>query len=323
MAEPLIVNGVRCHGGFADDGSYVSPRTLGRWPAINQWQTNHRETFQTEIVEAPLSQWPAHFPSVEQSKHLLRNGVTTPTASVLTRIGTVEGFGGLIREVGVADLQSHFADGIDGTSLQHLDAGLFETHARDEVGHGDEAGHKEMWFAARDIAFDRAFGEDEVAGMLKRMGFGTAAAAAQPVALCPEIDGRLEGMLRFMISLMFIEVSAFHAFAWAEDLLSDNALVAGEGLAAQIVSYIRADETPHVAYLQTALTEVRDRIMRTVDGGTIQGATLVERMWTAALADSLGARREALRENTMQEIEFALVGRKDAADVLAEFHAIG
>ena len=322
IAEPLIVNGVRCHGGFGGDGEYVSPRTLARWPAIAQWQAQHRALFNTEIVEAPLSQWPTQFPSVEQSKHLLRHGVSAPTASMLTRIGTVEGFGGLIREVGIGDLQRHFADDLDGTALQHLETGLFETHARDEVGFGGEAGHKEMWFAARDIAFDHVFTEAEVSAMLQRMGFGNAVPAAPPVALCPEIDGRLESMLRFMIGLMFIEVSAFHTFAWAEELLRDDALVAGNGAAAKLVSYIRADETPHVAYLQTALTEVRDRSMHTVSGATIDGSIVIERIWKAALADSLGPRREQLRQHTMHEIEHALDGRTDGGDVIAEFHTI-
>jgi hypothetical protein len=33
-SEPLIANGVRCHGGFLPDGSYRSPRTIHRTPAI-------------------------------------------------------------------------------------------------------------------------------------------------------------------------------------------------------------------------------------------------------------------------------------------------
>jgi hypothetical protein len=31
--QPLLIDGVRCHGGFID-GRYVSPRTLWRAPAI-------------------------------------------------------------------------------------------------------------------------------------------------------------------------------------------------------------------------------------------------------------------------------------------------
>ena len=30
VTEPLIAGGVRCHGGFTDDGTYVSPRTKFR-----------------------------------------------------------------------------------------------------------------------------------------------------------------------------------------------------------------------------------------------------------------------------------------------------
>ncbi len=37
VVEPLIAGGVRCHGGFDDDGRYVSPRTRFRLPAISAW----------------------------------------------------------------------------------------------------------------------------------------------------------------------------------------------------------------------------------------------------------------------------------------------
>ena len=50
-----------------------------------------------------------------------------------------------------------------------------------------------------------------------------------------------------MIGLLLIEISAFHGFTWAEGVLSDTDLIAGDGEAARIISYIRADETPHVA----------------------------------------------------------------------------
>ena len=37
-AEPLFAGGIRCHGGFDDDGRYVSPRTVHRVPAIEAWE---------------------------------------------------------------------------------------------------------------------------------------------------------------------------------------------------------------------------------------------------------------------------------------------
>ncbi len=333
VAAPLFADGRRCHGGFNDDGDYVSPRTLGRWPAIRNWQEQHAEHFETAIVDAPLAQWPEPYPNVSQSKYLLSQGVFAPTAALLTRIGTVEGFGGLIREVGIGDLQPHFVDPIEHTALSHLERGLFETHARDEVGFAAEAGHKEMWFAARDIAFEHAYSADDVNAMLRRLGFATAgsdaashqaqtAAPPQPERICTEIDGGLEAMLRFMIALMFIEVSAFHVFAWAAEVLSDSNLVAGDGEAARLVSYIRSDETPHVAYLQTALTEVRDRTLRTCSGGAIPGSEIIQRMWDAALAESLGPRQRTLQAANLGEVEFALAANPRRDAILEHFHAL-
>ena len=39
-----------------------------------------------------------------------------------------------------------------------------------------------------------------------------------------------------MIRVLFIEISAFHTFAWAEEWMSDTELVAGDGEAARLVS---------------------------------------------------------------------------------------
>ena len=74
-----------------------------------------------------------------------------------------------------------------------------------------------------------------------------------------DVDFDLESLIARMVRLLLIEISAFHTFAWAEELLADPDLVAGDGEGARLVSYIRADETPHVDYLRTALSELRDR----------------------------------------------------------------
>jgi hypothetical protein len=130
VAEPLVAGGVRCHGGFAADGTYVSPRTKYRVPATKAWQQSHREVFGGEILDAPLELWPEVFPNVAQTKYLLREGVPEPTISALTRIGTVEGFGSLIRAVNVDNMQRYFAESIAGTAVAHLQSGLFEAHGK-------------------------------------------------------------------------------------------------------------------------------------------------------------------------------------------------
>jgi hypothetical protein len=327
LAEPLIAGGLRCHGGFDADGAYVSPRTRFRAPAIRGWQQHHTETFGAEILDAPLEQWPEPYPNVAQSKYLLREGVRLPTITTLTRVGTVEGFGGLIRGWGCGDVQPNVVESIDGTALAHLQSGLFEAHARDETGYGDEIGHKEMWFVARDVAFETPCSPAEIHAMLQRAGFGSAAGGTPPpqATLEPvfaDLDQRFEAMLRRMIGLLFIEVSAFHVLAWAAEVLGDEALVAGDGEAAKLVAYIRADETPHVEYLRTALTELRDRTLVGTNGKTYAGHDVIGTLWDRALAESLGPNRANQRRSTLAEIDFALMGNKRRDTILDEFHAL-
>lgn len=322
ITAPLIVAGRRCHGGFDRDGRYVSPRSKVRTPAIAAWQEAHQAAGGT-LLEAPIDEWPEPYPNIAQTRWLLAHDVREPVITVLTRVGTVEGFGGLIREVLVPDIERHFADSIAGTATAHLGHGLFEAHARDEAGHGADAGHNEMWFAARDLAFG-APSDDEITRILQTMGITPGAAPARGPALppmFPELDPPFESMVRFMIALLFIEVSAFHVFAWAEDILGDADLVGSNGDAAAIVRCIRADETPHVEYLRTAISEMRDRTLVGPSGTTLAGAHAIDTWWETAKAASLGPRRELARASTLAEVERAVRGRREADDILAGFHA--
>jgi hypothetical protein len=332
VVEPLVAGGVRCHGGFDANGEYVSPRTRNRVPAIEAWQQSHREQFGSEILDAPLELWPEVFPNVAQSKYLIREGVREPTISALTRIGTVEGFGSMIRAVKVDQLQSHFDESIAGTAIAHLQGGLFEAHARDEAGWEDEGGHKQMWFAARDVAFEHPVSDDMTQMMLERMGIVVPGGKpptpeevrrnAEAMRRFPDLDLSLEMMIRRMVGLLFIEVSAFHTFAWAEEVLSDRDLVAGDGEAAALVSYVRADETPHVEYLRTALTEMRDRTFVGESGRRIAGTEVVGLLWDSALEQSLGVNRQNFVQTATKEVEHALAGNPRRAEVLEGFHAL-
>jgi hypothetical protein len=125
-----------------------------------------------------------------------------------------------------------------------------------------------------------------------------------------------------MIRVLLIEISAFHTFAWAEDWLSDPDLVAGEGEAARLVSYIRADETPHVGYLATAITEMRDRTWIGEGGERHTGTDMVGRLWDAHLEASLGAGRVETRKAIQAEVDHWCSKRKDGAAVLEGFHAL-
>ena len=126
-----------------------------------------------------------------------------------------------------------------------------------------------------------------------------------------------------MVRVLFIEISAFHTFAWAEAWLSDDELVAGDGEPARLVSYIRADETPHVDYLRTALSEMRDRTWVGDGGRHHSGRDMIARIWEPLLHHSLGPVRDQGRAATLSEVEYWCARRRDGADILAEFHALG
>ena len=128
--EPLIANGVRCHGGFDEDGQYRSPRTRFRTPAIAAWQ-RQLENQGHDLLQISPDLIPPTHPSVAQAKLLLTNGAREPIVRALTIISIVEGFGAMIRDVKVPNLRERVADPIDGTALDHLTQGLFEAHARD------------------------------------------------------------------------------------------------------------------------------------------------------------------------------------------------
>jgi hypothetical protein len=326
VTEPLIAGGRVCHGGFDSTGTYVSPRTKYRAPAIEAWRAHHVATFDQPILHVPLDTWPAHYPNVAQARFLIEAGVPEPLMATLTRIGTVEGFGANIRYLQPGDLQPRFDEDLAGTATSHLGKGLFEAHGRDEAGWEEEAGHKDMWFAARDIAFEGRTAKVDIDAMLERMGFGNGGGgggAAKPRQLPDVIDPNLEAIADLMIRVLLIEVQAFHTFAWAEEWLSDRELVAGEGAAADLVSHIRADETPHVGYLATAITEMRDRTWIGTDGSKHAGTDMIGRLWDRNLDSSLGAGRVASRRAVVDEVAFWCNKRPDGKDLLARFHSLG
>jgi hypothetical protein len=182
-----------------------------------------------------------------------------------------------------------------------------------------------MWFAARDIAFEAQTAELDIDAMIERLGLGPNAKGAPgtgPRRLPDDIDPLLEIVADVMIRILLIEIQAFHTFAWAEDLLADPDLVAGDGAAATVVSYIRADETPHVEYLKTALSEMRDVTWVGDSGAKYPGSEMVATLWAAGLDRSLGTQRETNRKAILGEIEYWCNQRPIGKDLLAEFHTL-
>ena len=302
---PLIAGGVRCHGGFDASGAYRSPRTLHRGPAVAAWQARLAREGHA-LLEVPAALMPPQYPNVAQAKLLLKSGVRDPVVRALTIISIVEGFGAVIRDVRVPKLAELVVEPIEGTALAHLDRGLFEAHARDEAGWRDEGGHKQMWEAARDLALERPkIPADVMMRMLGRSG-QRGAPAERPF---PRIDETLERMLALMAQVLVVEIFAEGTFAWGVALLSDPEVSAKPKEAGDLVRHIQSDERPHVEYLRTALSELRARTVRTVDGGTLAGREIVDglmhRILRAITRDRPRDQRDDVRASLAESMKIA------------------
>jgi hypothetical protein len=314
---PLVAGGVRCHGGFEADGSYRSPRTLHRAPAIRAWQGS-LEREGASLVDIPRTLMPPQFPNVAQAKLLLQNGVRDPIVRALTIISIVEGFGAVIRDVKVPDLGEVVVEPIEGTALAHLGKGLFEAHARDESGYRDEGGHKQMWEAARDLALENPKIPGDV--LMRMMGRrGQRQKAKRPY---PQLDETLERMLQMMAQVLVVEVFAEGTFEWGVALLSDPDVSAESEAAGTMVRHIQSDESPHVEYLRTALSEVRARTLRTVDGGTMAGRDVVDGMLHRILGEMTRSRPREQRSNLREDLTNALAEAGKPDSLVEEFDAL-
>ncbi|RIL01430.1 MAG: hypothetical protein DCC71_17725 [Proteobacteria bacterium] len=303
-AAPLIAGGVRCHGGFDESGAYRSPRTIHRMPAVRAWQARLARDGHA-LLEIPRAAMPPQYPNVEQAALLLENGVRDPIVRTLTVISIVEGFGAIIRDVRVPDLASLVVEPIEGTALAHLGGGLFEAHARDESGWKDEGGHKQMWEAARDLALEKP----KIPGDVLLRMMGRQAARRRPERPFPQLDETLERMLAIMAQVLVVEIFAEGTFDWGYRLLSNPKVSAAPEAAGAMVAHIRADESPHVEYLRTALSEVRARTLRTVDGKTLSGRSVVDGLVHRILRDVTRTRpqeqRDDLRDSLAEAVKVA------------------
>jgi hypothetical protein len=316
---PLVTGGVRCHGGFQSDGAYCSPRTLHRMPAIRAWQSRLAGEGHDVLAIAP-SLIPPQYPSLEQAKLLLSEGVREPIVRALTMISIVEGFGAIIREVAVPDLSTLVVEPVEGTALAHLAVGLFEAHARDEAGHKDEGGHKQMWEAARDLALDKPKVPGDM--LMRFMGRRTASDGVERERVEPAIDPVLERMLVTMTSVLVIEVFATRTFDWGERLLSDPTVSADPVAAGAMVGHVRTDETPHVEYLRTALSELRARTVRTTAGGVVSGRRVVDALLHRTLAALTTSRPRDQRENVRGGLVAAIRDARKGDWLVEQFDAL-
>src|SRR5262245_9251496 len=210
--------GYRLHGGFLGDGRYVSPRTLVRSPAVDGWAQALLDKGGTLIDVSrgilPTETWP----NFAQSKLLLKSGLDRTFWTSLTTTGIVEARGVALCAVTPPDFQPLVQEDLSGTLTGHLDKGLLWAHGADEGGDpGNRAigAHDVMWFAVRDMVFAKdAYPTPEVERVTR----------TEPERQMPQIPAAHENLVKFLMSVLVVEVRAESFFTHCCELLRDREL---------------------------------------------------------------------------------------------------
>ncbi|HEX4302457.1 MAG TPA: hypothetical protein VHZ78_06675 [Rhizomicrobium sp.] len=319
-AEPQVEAGYRLHGGFDAAGAYVSPRTLNRWPAVEAWQSALKTRGQ-DIIDAStrlLKRGP--YPTVDQQKFLLSHGFGETLWNSLTITGIIEARGGMLAQAVTPDFQEIVVEDISNMSLGHLNKGLLAAHGYDEGGQKSLGigGHDDMWFAVRDALFGKGtYPIPEVPGGIARPETGRR---------MPQIPKEYEDWILLLMNVLMIEVKAESFFSFCQGIMRDPANFsdrrAAAGHAADLVERIRTDEAIHVAYLATAISELRGLTIKTVDGGTIPGSDIVDPVWNQMIEWHAVTQADFSREQSREAILGRLKSKPNGPALAATFDSL-
>jgi len=275
--SPHVESGYRLHGGFDANGTYVSPRTLNRWAAVQAWQAQ-LEQRGAPLIDASrklLKRGP--YPSADQQKFLLGNGFGETLWNSLTITGIIEARGAMLAQAVAPDFQDIVVEDISNTCLGHLNKGMLAAHGWDEGGLKAQGigGHDDMWFALRDALFGKGkYPIPVVPESLSRPEAGRR---------MPQISAEHEQWILLLMNVLMIEVKAESFFSFCQSVMRDPDNFRDRrkeaAFAAEMVERIRTDEAIHVAYLATVISELRSLTIRTVDGKTIPGAEMIDPVW--------------------------------------------
>jgi len=132
-----------------------------------------------------------------------------------------------------------------------------------------------------------------------------------------------EGMLSFLMNLLLIEFRAEIGFANTQAILRTPDLFPGRRAqaeeAAEIVERIRIDEEIHVTSLRLYLGELRTLELRTVDGGTVRGADLIDPFWQGLVRWATVEQPVLAAAAEHERLKTLILGTSGGPRLLAEF----
>ncbi|HWA63979.1 MAG TPA: hypothetical protein VG939_21585 [Caulobacteraceae bacterium] len=311
-ARPHEAVGYRLHGGFLADGTYVSPRTKVRWPAVRAWGDALKARGWPLIDASGALLQREGYPTFEQQKLLLKHGFGQPLWNSLTVTGIIEARGQALCNVVAPDMQMLIVDDVADSATGHLNAGLLYAHGADEGGDPAKPGegaHDQMWFAARDLVFGKgAYPLPEAP-----------ASIARPVEdrEMPQLPEGFEQLLKFLMNVLMIEIRAESFFSLCCRIFRDPELFtdrrADAETAAQMVERIRTDEAIHVGYLQVLISELRSFRWKTKDG-IVQGAEIIDPVWAKMVEWHGKLERDLAAARTRESIEAMVIAARGEAE---------
>jgi hypothetical protein len=319
-AKPHLEAGYRLHGGFDATGQYISPRTLYRWPAVHAWNAE-LERRGAPLIDATvelLRRGP--YPTIDQQRFLLASGFGETLWNSLTITGVIEARGGMLAQAVAPNFQDIVVEDISETCLGHLNKGLLEAQGYDEGGNKEkgEGGHDAMWFAVRDALFGKsAYPIPEIPQSIGRPESGRR---------IPQIPKAHEEWILLLMNVLMIEIKAENFFSFCQAVMRDPANFrdrqAAAEHAAELVERVRSDEAIHVAYLTTALSELRSLTIRTVEGGTMAGKALIDPVWNAMVEWHTVTNSEFARNQSRDNILTRLSSKPKGASLASQFDSL-
>ena len=322
-ARPHVEAGYTLHGGFTEDGEYISPRTLHRWPAVRAWGAA-LEARGWPLIDATGKLLEREgYPTFAQQKLLLKEGFGQTLWNSLTITGIIEKRGQVLCDVTAPDMQKIIVEDIEGAATGHLNAGLLHAHGMDEGGDPatpELGAHDAMWFASRDLVFGKdAYPIPAPPDNISR-----------PVEdrEMPDLPPEYEQMIKLLMNVLMIEIRAESFFAHCcrtfrdPDLFTDRR--ADAELAATMIERIRTDEAIHVGYLQAVISELRSFTIRAVDGREVSGASIIDPVWAKMVEWHGLLERETAATRNRAELERQIIAARGEAgrELLARLDAL-
>ncbi len=128
------------------------------------------------------------------------------------------------------------------------------------------------------------------------------------------------------MNVLMIEIKPENFFAFCQAVMRDPANFTDRKAAAahatELVESIRTDEAIHVAYLTTALSELRSFTIRTVDDETMPGAALIDPVWEAMIEWHTVTNSEFARNQSRENIIGRLKSKPNGPLLAAQFDAL-